>query len=48
MSEQKQREILENINRLPEEKKQYIFGYVEGITQMSEKNRKDAESQEQE
>lgn len=48
MSEQNKREILENIDKLPEEKKQYIYGYVEGITQMSEKKRKDTESPEQE
>ena len=41
MSEQKQREILENLDKLPEDKKQFVFGYMEGITQMAERNRKD-------
>ena len=48
MSEQKQREILENLDRLPEEKKQFVFGYMEGICQMSERQRKDIETKEQE
>lgn len=37
MSEEKKREILENLDKLPEEKRQFVFGYVEGICQMSEK-----------
>lgn len=44
MSNDKQRQILENLDKLPEEKKQYVYGYMEGITQMAEKNRKDAEA----
>lgn len=46
MSEQQKKEILENIDKLPEEKKQYVYGYVEGITQMSERQRKDSDTQE--
>ena len=41
MSEEKKKEILENLDKLPEDKKQFVFGYVEGICQMSEKNLKD-------
>ena len=37
MSEEKKREILENLDKLPEEKRQFVFGYVEGICQMAEK-----------
>lgn len=48
MSEQKQREILENLDKLPEEKKQYVFGYMEGICQMSERQHKETEAKEQE
>jgi hypothetical protein len=47
MSEQQKREILENLDKLPEEKKQFVFGYVEGICQMSEQKRKDDEAKEQ-
>ena len=46
MSEEKKREILENLDKLPEEKKQFVFGYMEGITQMAERTRKDSEEQE--
>ena len=34
MSEEKKREILENLDKLPNEKKQYVLGYMEGISQM--------------
>ena len=37
MSEEKKKEILENLDKLPEEKKAYVFGYVEGICQMAER-----------
>ena len=37
MSEEKKKEILENLDKLPEDKKQFVFGYVEGICQMAEK-----------
>lgn len=47
MSKEKQREILENLDKLPEEKKQFVFGYVEGICQMSEKHRKEATKDEE-
>ena len=46
MSEEKKREILENLDKLPEEKKQFVFGYMEGIVQMAEKTQKDAVVQE--
>ena len=48
MSNEKQREILENLDKLPEEKKQFVFGYMEGICQMSERQQKDTEAKEQE
>jgi hypothetical protein len=47
MSKEKQREILENLDRLPEEKKQFVYGYVEGICQMSEKQHKEAAKEEE-
>ena len=47
MSKEKQREILENLDKLPEEKKQFVFGYVEGICQMSEKHQKEAAKEEE-
>jgi hypothetical protein len=47
MSKEKQREILENLDKLPEDKKQFVFGYMEGICQMSEKNRKEEKKEEQ-
>ena len=47
MSKEKQREILENLDKLPEEKKQFVFGYVEGICQMAEKHRKEATKDEE-
>ena len=41
MSEKEKIQILENLNQkipnIPEEQKQYILVYMEGITQMSEK-----------
>ena len=41
MSEKEAIKILRNLNQkiphIPEEQKQYILGYMEGITQMSEK-----------
>ena len=46
MSEEKKREILENLDKLPEEKKQFVFGYMEGIAQMAEKTRKEPDEQE--
>ena len=39
MSEEKKREILENLDKLPEDKKQYVYGFMEGITQMAERNK---------
>lgn len=47
MSKEKQREILENLDKLPEDKKQFVFGYMEGICQMSEKNRKESPKEEE-
>ena len=46
MSKEKEREILQNINKLPEDKKEYLFGYMEGIRQMSEKMSKESEDKE--
>lgn len=43
MSEKEKREILENLNqnipKIPEEQKQYLLGFMEGICQMSEKSK---------
>jgi hypothetical protein len=47
MSKEKQREILENLDKLPEDKKQFVFGYMEGICQMSEKQKKEATKDEE-
>ncbi len=51
MSEEKQREILENLDKqitpMPEEQKQFILGYMEGVCQMSERNRKEATKEEE-
>lgn len=45
MSEEKKREILENLDKLPEDKKQYVYGFMEGITQMAERNNKEVKEQ---
>ena len=39
MSEIKKREIIKKIEALPSNKKEYLLGYMEGITQMAEKNK---------
>ena len=44
MSEKEMKSRLENLNKhidpMPEEQKSYILGFMEGVCQMSEKNRK--------
>ena len=50
MSEKEMKSRLENLNKqidpMPEEQKSYILGFMEGVCQMSEKNRKETDSQE--
>lgn len=45
MNKEKQREILEKFDNLNEDKKQFILGFMEGVCQMSEKHRKEAEKE---
>lgn len=44
MSEQERKESIEKFNQkipqIPEEQRQYLLGYMEGICQMSEKSKK--------
>lgn len=51
MSEMEMKSRLENLNKqidpMPEEQKSYILGFMEGVCQMSEKVRKEAQSEEE-
>ena len=38
--------LSEQIDPMPEEQKSYLLGFMEGVCQMSEKNRKETESKE--
>ena len=51
MSEKERKERLENLDKhidpMPDEQKSFILGFMEGVCQMSEKNRKEATKEEE-
>ena len=38
--------LIQNIKPMPEEQKQFVLGYMEGVCQMSERNRKEEKKDE--